>query len=40
MTLFNKSEAELEAVFQQRIDSEQKIEPKDWMPEAVLPHSC
>jgi ring-1,2-phenylacetyl-CoA epoxidase subunit PaaA len=34
MTKYNKSEAELEASFQQRIDSEQKIEPKDWMPEA------
>lgn len=26
--------AELEATFQQRIDREEKIEPKDWMPEA------
>ena len=25
---------ELEAAFQQRIDEEEKIEPKDWMPEA------
>ena len=34
MTNFKLSEAELEEAFQQRIDSEQKIEPKDWMPEA------
>jgi len=34
MAEYNKSEAELEAAFQARIDSEQKIEPKDWMPEA------
>ena len=27
-------EQELEQIFQQRIDNEQKIEPKDWMPEA------
>lgn len=34
MAEYNKSEAELEAAFQEKIDSEQKIEPKDWMPEA------
>jgi len=34
MAEYNKSEAELEAAFQARIDNEQKIEPKDWMPEA------
>ncbi len=33
MTEFKMNEAELEKVFQQRIDDEQKIEPKDWMPE-------
>ena len=30
----NADEQELEQIFQQRIDNEQKIEPKDWMPEA------
>jgi ring-1,2-phenylacetyl-CoA epoxidase subunit PaaA len=34
MTQYNKSKTELEAGFQHKIDSEQKIEPKDWMPEA------
>jgi len=34
MPEYNKSESELEADFQQKIDNEQKIEPKDWMPEA------
>ncbi len=34
MPEYNKSLEELEAIFQQKIDSEQKIEPKDWMPEA------
>lgn len=34
MTKFKLSDAELEAAFQQRVDNEQKIEPKDWMPEA------
>ena len=34
MAEYNKSEAELEAAFQAKIDNEQKIEPKDWMPEA------
>ncbi len=34
MPEYNKSESELEADFQQKIESEQKIEPKDWMPEA------
>ncbi len=33
MTEFKMNEAELEKVFQKRIDDEQKIEPKDWMPE-------
>lgn len=33
MTNFKLNEVELEAAFQSRIDSEQKIEPKDWMPE-------
>lgn len=27
------NQAELESVFQQRIDNEEKIEPRDWMPE-------
>ena len=30
----NKTEAELEIAFQQKIDADQKIEPKDWMPDA------
>ncbi len=30
----NRTEAELTDIFQARIDDEQKIEPKDWMPEA------
>ena len=30
----NKSEAELEIAFQRKIDADQKIEPKDWMPDA------
>ncbi len=34
MTHFELSDAELEQRFQQRIDDEQKIEPKDWMPAA------
>ena len=29
----NRTEAELTETFQARIDDEQKIEPKDWMPE-------
>lgn len=33
MTNYKLSEAELEVEFQKRIDDEQKIEPKDWMPE-------
>ncbi len=33
MTKFKLNQAELETAFQARIDSEQKIEPKDWMPE-------
>ena len=28
-----KTEAELLEIFQRRVDDEQKIEPKDWMPE-------
>jgi ring-1,2-phenylacetyl-CoA epoxidase subunit PaaA len=28
------NEKELEAAFQKKVDDEQKIEPKDWMPEA------
>ena len=27
-------ETELERLFQAKIDAEQKIEPKDWMPDA------
>jgi ring-1,2-phenylacetyl-CoA epoxidase subunit PaaA len=34
MTEFAKSESELEEIFQRRIDAEEKIEPKDWMPAA------
>ncbi|MEM8496822.1 MAG: 1,2-phenylacetyl-CoA epoxidase subunit PaaA [Pseudomonadota bacterium] len=34
MTHFDLSEAELEQRFQERVDDEQKIEPKDWMPVA------
>lgn len=34
MTHFDLSEAELEQRFQERVDDEQKIEPKDWMPTA------
>jgi ring-1,2-phenylacetyl-CoA epoxidase subunit PaaA len=34
MTDFKLSTEELEQAFQARIDDEQKIEPKDWMPEA------
>ncbi len=34
MTHFDLSEAELEQRFQERVDDEQKIEPKDWMPAA------
>ena len=30
----NKTEAGLEIAFQQKIDADQKIEPKDWMPDA------
>jgi ring-1,2-phenylacetyl-CoA epoxidase subunit PaaA len=33
MAEFNKTEEELALIFQQRIDNEEKIEPKDWMPE-------
>ena len=33
MTEFKISEAELEAAFDERVQAEQKIEPKDWMPE-------
>lgn len=33
MTEFKLSEAELEAAFDERVQAEQKIEPKDWMPE-------
>jgi len=33
MAKYNQTEEQLEASFQQRIDDEQKIEPKDWMPE-------
>ncbi len=34
MTEFKFNISELETVFQKRIDDEQKIEPKDWMPDA------
>lgn len=34
MTQFKLNEKQLETAFQARIDAEQKIEPKDWMPEA------
>jgi ring-1,2-phenylacetyl-CoA epoxidase subunit PaaA len=34
MTQFELETDELEQVFQKRIDNEQKIEPKDWMPDA------
>lgn len=34
MTDFKLSPEELEIEFQKRVDAEQKIEPKDWMPEA------
>lgn len=34
MSKYKMTDAELEAVFQSRVDSEAKIEPKDWMPEA------
>ena len=34
MTQFELDTDELEQVFQKRVDDEQKIEPKDWMPEA------
>ncbi|MCY3815936.1 MAG: phenylacetate-CoA oxygenase subunit PaaI, partial [Gammaproteobacteria bacterium] len=34
MTEYRLGDAELEAAFQQRVDEERKIEPKDWMPEA------
>ena len=34
MTDYKMDEAELEIAFQKRVDAEQKIEPKDWMPEA------
>ncbi len=33
MTQFKLNEQQLEAAFQARVDAEQKIEPKDWMPE-------
>ncbi|MPY22353.1 1,2-phenylacetyl-CoA epoxidase subunit A [Shewanella psychropiezotolerans] len=33
MSKHSKTEAELDAIFQQRIEDEQKIEPKDWMPD-------
>lgn len=34
MADYRMNEAKLEKVFQDRIDDEQKIEPKDWMPDA------
>lgn len=34
MTEYRLGGPKLEAVFQQRVDEERKIEPKDWMPEA------
>ncbi len=34
MTTFKLNEQDLEKAFQARIDNEEKIEPKDWMPEA------
>ena len=34
MSQFKYSEQQLEKAFQARVDAEQKIEPKDWMPEA------
>ncbi len=34
MTTFKLDPAQLENEFQRRVDAEQKIEPKDWMPEA------
>lgn len=34
MSQFKYSEQQLEQAFQARVDAEQKIEPKDWMPEA------
>lgn len=34
MSKYKMTDAELETVFQSRVDSEAKIEPKDWMPEA------
>ncbi|MEJ2415993.1 MAG: 1,2-phenylacetyl-CoA epoxidase subunit A [Exilibacterium sp.] len=34
MTTFKLDPAQLETEFQRRVDAEQKIEPKDWMPEA------
>ncbi|MCW8194759.1 1,2-phenylacetyl-CoA epoxidase subunit A [Proteobacteria bacterium 005FR1] len=33
MTIYSKTEVQLEDSFQARVDDEQKIEPKDWMPE-------
>lgn len=33
MTKYKLSESELESIFQKRIDDEEKIEPKDWMPD-------
>lgn len=38
MTDYRMNEATLEKVFQDRIDDEQKIEPKDWMPDAYRKH--
>ncbi|MGQ9425145.1 1,2-phenylacetyl-CoA epoxidase subunit PaaA [Gilvimarinus sp. F26214L] len=34
MTMANATETDLEGVFQARVDREEKIEPKDWMPDA------
>ena len=30
--------SELEKIFQQRVDNEEKIEPKDWMPDKYRLH--
>ena len=38
MTQFELDTDELEQVFQKRIDDEQKIEPKDWMPDGYRSH--
>ena len=34
MSQFKLNDEQLEQAFQARIDAEQKIEPKDWMPES------